>query len=167
VRRAVESLSRQTYGRFDVILVRHRDMDLSQIEGTAFPNIECIRVVEAPAGKRSTSLWAGLRAVKGEYFSVLDDDDWLFSNHFEALFHPVTSPPPSRFLAYSGVITAEPAPAPIDLPLDWVERKLGRAIEPGQVRRILESLAFGVTEPEPGVFSVTGLRSLHRLHDRS
>jgi phenylalanyl-tRNA synthetase beta chain len=43
----------------------------------------------------------------------------------------------------------------IELPLAWLERKLGRAIEPAQVRRILESLAFGVTEPEPGVFSVT------------
>jgi len=113
VRRAVESLAGQSYGRFEVILVRHRDMDLSPIAGTAFPNIECIRVVEAPAGKRSTSLWAGLRAVKGEYFSVLDDDDWVFSNHFETLFHPVASPPARRFFAYSGVIAAEPEPFPI------------------------------------------------------
>jgi phosphoglycerol transferase len=114
VRRAVESIARQTYGRFDVVLVRHSALDLSPIAGAGFPNIESIRVIDAAAGKRSTSLWAGLGAVKGEYFSVLDDDDWLFSNHFETLFHPVTSPPPSRFLAYSGVITAEPAPAPID-----------------------------------------------------
>jgi phenylalanyl-tRNA synthetase beta chain len=43
----------------------------------------------------------------------------------------------------------------IELPLAWLERKLGRAIEAGEVRRILESLAFGVTEAQPGVFSVT------------
>jgi phenylalanyl-tRNA synthetase beta chain len=47
------------------------------------------------------------------------------------------------------------APPAIGLPLAWLERKLGRAMEPAEVRRILESLAFGVTEPEPGIFSVT------------
>jgi phenylalanyl-tRNA synthetase beta chain len=48
-----------------------------------------------------------------------------------------------------------PAPPPIALPLDWLARKLGRSIEPTEVRRILESLEFGVTEPAPGFFSVT------------
>jgi phenylalanyl-tRNA synthetase beta chain len=49
---------------------------------------------------------------------------------------------------------AEP-PAPIRLPLDWLRRKLGRAIEPETVRDILERLSFGVSEPEPRVLSVT------------
>jgi phenylalanyl-tRNA synthetase beta chain len=48
-----------------------------------------------------------------------------------------------------------PPPPPIRLPLDWLERKLGRFIEPAEVRRILEGLEFGVTEPEVRVFSVT------------
>ncbi len=48
-----------------------------------------------------------------------------------------------------------PAPAPIRLPLDWMERKLGRTVAPAEARRILESLQFGVAEPERGVFSVT------------
>jgi phenylalanyl-tRNA synthetase beta chain len=47
------------------------------------------------------------------------------------------------------------APPAIELSLAWLERKLGRAIAAAEVRRILESLAFGVSEPEPGVFSVT------------
>jgi phenylalanyl-tRNA synthetase beta chain len=46
-------------------------------------------------------------------------------------------------------------PPPIELPLAWLERKLGRAIEPVEVRRILESLKFGVSEPSAGIFSVT------------
>jgi phenylalanyl-tRNA synthetase beta chain len=46
-------------------------------------------------------------------------------------------------------------PAPIRLPLDWLERKLGRPIECSEVRRILESLAFGVQEREAGVLTVT------------
>jgi phenylalanyl-tRNA synthetase beta chain len=46
-------------------------------------------------------------------------------------------------------------PPPIDLPLEWLARKLGRAIEPSEVRQILERLAFGVLESRQGVFAVT------------
>ena len=46
-------------------------------------------------------------------------------------------------------------PAPIELPLDWLARKLGRAISAQETRQILESLEFGVAEARPGVFSVS------------
>jgi phenylalanyl-tRNA synthetase beta chain len=46
-------------------------------------------------------------------------------------------------------------PAPIELPLDWLARKLGRPIAPSEVRRILEALQFRVAEPMSGVFQVT------------
>jgi phenylalanyl-tRNA synthetase beta chain len=46
-------------------------------------------------------------------------------------------------------------PPPIDLPLEWLARKLGRATDSSEVRRILERLEFRVSEPKPGVFSVT------------
>ena len=47
------------------------------------------------------------------------------------------------------------APPPIRLPMDWLVRKLGRDISPGEVRRILESLTFGVAEESPRTFSVS------------
>jgi len=47
-----------------------------------------------------------------------------------------------------------PASAPIELPMDWLVRKLGRPIGADEVRSILESLDFNVDEPRPGVFSV-------------
>jgi len=47
-----------------------------------------------------------------------------------------------------------PAP-PIDLPLDWLRRKLGRSVPSEQVRSILESLSFGVAEVKAGEFQVT------------
>jgi phenylalanyl-tRNA synthetase beta chain len=47
-----------------------------------------------------------------------------------------------------------PPPAPIELTLDWLQRKLGCAIAPSEVRELLERLEFGVSEPAPGVFSV-------------
>jgi phenylalanyl-tRNA synthetase beta chain len=46
-----------------------------------------------------------------------------------------------------------PAPPPILLPLDWLDRKLGRSVPAKEVRSILESLAFTVEEVEPRVFS--------------
>ncbi len=46
-------------------------------------------------------------------------------------------------------------PSPISLNLEWLARKLGRALEPAEVRRILESLSFGVSEVSPRVFSVS------------
>ncbi|HUI81853.1 MAG TPA: phenylalanine--tRNA ligase subunit beta [Bryobacteraceae bacterium] len=45
-------------------------------------------------------------------------------------------------------------PAPIELPLDWLQRKLGRSIAASEVRELLESLEFQVSEAKPGVYSV-------------
>lgn len=49
----------------------------------------------------------------------------------------------------------EPAPPPpIDLPLAWLDRKLGRHVEPAQARGILHALGFGVSEADGGSLSV-------------
>ncbi len=45
-------------------------------------------------------------------------------------------------------------PPAIVLPLDWLDRKLGRAIPAAEVRRILESLEFRVEEADARTFSV-------------
>jgi phenylalanyl-tRNA synthetase beta chain len=46
-------------------------------------------------------------------------------------------------------------PAPISLDLVWLARKLGRTLDAAEVIRILESLAFKVTEAAPGKLTVT------------
>jgi phenylalanyl-tRNA synthetase beta chain len=48
----------------------------------------------------------------------------------------------------------KPAPE-IELPLDWLRRKLGRDVATSEVRSILEALQFTVAEPKPGIFHVT------------
>src|SRR5450432_2881929 len=48
-----------------------------------------------------------------------------------------------------------PPPPAIELPLDWLQRKLGRSIPASEVREILDRLQFGVSEPRHGVLSVT------------
>lgn len=53
-------------------------------------------------------------------------------------------------------VRAERPPAPpIALPLEWVARKLGRPVEEGEVRSILQSLGFGVNASTDGVLWVT------------
>jgi len=47
------------------------------------------------------------------------------------------------------------SPDPVTLNLDWLARKLGRTLDPDQVRSILESLEFGVLVTDPENFSVT------------
>ena len=46
-------------------------------------------------------------------------------------------------------------PPPIELRVDWLTRKLGRPVDAAEVKAILESLDFGVTEKARGHFSVT------------
>lgn len=48
-----------------------------------------------------------------------------------------------------------PGVPPITLPLDWLDKKLGHKTSTTQVRGILESLQFGVTETEPRVLTVS------------
>jgi len=47
-----------------------------------------------------------------------------------------------------------PDPPPIELPLDWLDRKLGCGVSSGEVRAILESLEFQVEQITPRMFSV-------------
>ena len=48
-----------------------------------------------------------------------------------------------------------PAPAPILLPMDWLAKKLGRQVDPAQVKDILERLCFGVSEVPPQSLAVS------------
>lgn len=47
------------------------------------------------------------------------------------------------------------SPSPIELSVEWLSRKLGRSLTTGQVRSILESLQFKVTETGPARLLVT------------
>jgi phenylalanyl-tRNA synthetase beta chain len=50
--------------------------------------------------------------------------------------------------------TLKPAPRPILLPLDWLDRKLGRPVPAAEVQSILRSLEFRVDEIDSRTFSV-------------
>jgi phenylalanyl-tRNA synthetase beta chain len=48
----------------------------------------------------------------------------------------------------------QPSAPEIELPLPWLERKLGRSVDSAEVRALLERLEFGVSAGEPGVLRV-------------
>ncbi len=59
--------------------------------------------------------------------------------------------------AAEGVVDVQgpwPEAPSIVLPLEWLDRKLGRHVAPDEVREILLGLQFGVTDEEPGVLRV-------------
>jgi len=104
LRRALNSIANQTFGRFEVILVRYRDLDMSDIISQFSKSFESIACVDCLGGTRSKSLWCGLHNVKGDYFAVLDDDDELMPNHFEWLFLPGDRHQTDRYFAYTGSV---------------------------------------------------------------
>jgi len=104
LRRAISSIARQTYGRFELLFVRWQDIDLTEFEASVSEPIDRITVIDCFGQSRSATLWQGLSRISGDFFSVLDDDDWLFDTHFESLFLAAQTPLPERFFAFSGAI---------------------------------------------------------------
>jgi hypothetical protein len=107
VLRAIRSLEEQTAGRFRVLFVRFRPMDLSQITEASWNRIEDFKVFDCPGGDRSTTLLFGLNQVEASLFAMLDDDDFLLPEHFCALLKAAVDAPLDRVYAYSGVLDVE------------------------------------------------------------
>jgi hypothetical protein len=114
VRRAVSSVARQTYGQFEIVFVRWCPIDLTEFRSDRYQNVDRVVVLDCMGGNRSATLWCGLNQISGDFFCILDDDDWLLENHFEALFWPLHNAPRERFFAYSGAIRQYGCPREIE-----------------------------------------------------
>jgi len=104
IMRAVRSIDRQTSGRFRVIFVRYKPIDLSELTGREWHNITECTVVDCFGGNRSATLCAGLRHVHSTYFAVLDDDDYWLADHIEHLWDALRCNDPATAYAHSGTI---------------------------------------------------------------
>ncbi len=104
VRRAIDSIRRQSFGRFTVILAKYRDIDLSEIISDQSGAITDFIEFLIPGGGRAQMLFEGVQRVSTEYFAVLDDDDFLLSDHFEDLFRACRLADQRFDIAFSGVI---------------------------------------------------------------
>jgi hypothetical protein len=107
VKRAVASVGNQSFGRYALVFVKYKSIDLSQVVSAVAANVERVVELDVLGGNRSATLFAGLaklRDLDAEYFSVLDDDDFWLSNHMESLFSAGKQTRSDFDVAFSGSI---------------------------------------------------------------
>ena len=114
VLRAIRSLEAQSAGRFRVVFICYKPMDLSAITGLSWERIESFEVVECLGGDRATTMCAGMRNVASDYFAFLDDDDFVLPHHFEGLISQIKDATPGRLFAYSGFLHVNEDPPEAD-----------------------------------------------------
>lgn len=128
VQRALQSLEDQTAGRFRVVFIRYKDMDVSAITQASWERIEGFDIVDKTGGDRATTMAEGMRHVTSPYFALLDDDDFVLPGHFEALLRQADAAPADRLFAYSGFMDVEEPEA--DAEPDGRERRAIRSFHP-------------------------------------
>lgn len=87
IERSLDSLAAQYHTNLGLILVNYLEVPgldaLLEKYKARFASIK--RISSTPTGFRSTALWDGLRAVEGDLFCNLDDDDTIHPNHISSL----------------------------------------------------------------------------------
>ncbi len=104
IARAVRSIDAQTQGSFRVILVRYKDVDLSEITGAKWSRIEEFDVVDCFEGDRAATLGVGVGALRSPYFAVLDDDDFWLPDHIASLWRVLKPMRADSGMAYGAMI---------------------------------------------------------------
>jgi hypothetical protein len=110
VLRAVRSIENQLAGRFRIVFVRYRPIELSEILDAEWQRIRGFEVVDCPNGGRAATMTAGLRAVKSRFFSILDDDDFWLNGHIGALLERLDQCAPERAFVFSGWLSVDEPP---------------------------------------------------------
>jgi hypothetical protein len=138
VRRAVESIDNQRRGRFRILMVRYRDLDVSSLIEASWRRIVEIKQIDEMGGGRAQTMVAGLRAVSAPYFAFLDDDDWWLNTHMDTLLPLALSAPEGRAYVYSGYLSAGAPDA------DGERRRIANCRQPtGSIFDILGRLQTG------------------------
>lgn len=84
--RALDSLAAQHYPNVGAVVVQYKPLDGLQALLDRYRQRFAITWVDSQTHRcRSTQLWAGLNALRGEYFGILDDDDQLYPRHMASL----------------------------------------------------------------------------------
>ena len=88
--RCIESILRQTYSNFELILIDDGTPDRSGIICDRYAEKDSrIRVIHKENGGVSTARNAGIDAAKGEWVTFVDSDDWVQENYLEVLTSPL------------------------------------------------------------------------------
>ena len=107
VLRAINSIDGQTAGRFRIVFVRYKPIDLTEILAETWTRIVGFEVIDVPGGQRAATMTAGLKAASSELFAVLDDDDFWLDDHIRGLLAAAEECAPGRVYAYSGYLVVE------------------------------------------------------------
>jgi hypothetical protein len=122
VRRAADSVRRQSFGRFALIFVKHRDIDLADTIRDIGSGVERVVELDVPGSNRSAALFAGVAealALQPDYLALLDDDDFWLSNHVESLFLAARQAGGEFDVAFSGSIMASATAREIEKAVFW------------------------------------------------
>ncbi|TYR79761.1 glycosyltransferase family 2 protein [Priestia megaterium] len=86
----VESLSRQTYQNFEVIIVNDGGASVQELKKLySFLHIDIVNVKKNVGHVEARNI--GVRRAKGEYIMLMDDDDLLVSSHIERMLKELES----------------------------------------------------------------------------
>lgn len=110
VERAIRSIDAQSVGRFRVIFVRYKPIELSSISRKSWANIDGFEIVDCLDGNRSRTMVTGLANVKSTYFAVLDDDDFWLPDHAASMWRLLKPAPRDAGFAYCGLINVDETP---------------------------------------------------------
>ena len=90
--RCIDSVLRQTYPHFELILVNDGSPDESpQICDDYAKRDGRIKVIHKTNGGLSSARNAGLDIALGAYITFVDSDDWIHEQYLEKLFSMITS----------------------------------------------------------------------------
>ncbi len=101
--RALASIANQTYPDLSVLIVKDGPQDIEYALGSCRPGSKVEVIQVPPDNPRSTNLWLGLNAARGEFVANLDDDDVWLPNHLATLV-PLVAGDRKTALAYSGAV---------------------------------------------------------------
>lgn len=88
LKKCIESVLRQTYKDFELILVNDGSTDKSGKICDEYLKLDKrIRVIHKKNGGLSDARNIGIKAAKGEYIAFLDSDDWIENNCYETLIN--------------------------------------------------------------------------------
>lgn len=92
LRECIDSVLRQTYTNFELILVDDGSKDLSKNICEEYArNDSRIKVLEKENGGASSARNLGMTVAEGEYIYFLDSDDWIVEEAFEKLLEIIES----------------------------------------------------------------------------
>ncbi|HWJ74443.1 MAG TPA: glycosyltransferase [Kaistia sp.] len=108
---AIASIAAQSIGRYRIIVADYkRRADIRAIAARSNrPNLKVDYLPCSNTGRRSTTLWSGLKEVTAPYFALLDDDDAVMPDHFAHLL-AAAAEHPDHPLYYSGTVRVDEDP---------------------------------------------------------